>query len=140
MRHEYEFEVFETEGWHLALPYDMLGGTQGVDFDDAVSCAADWLRTELEYRLMEGEPFPEPTSGNTPRHPGGKTVRVAVDVSLEAIPRTTSEEAACALGIPLARIGELIERGLLVAFELDGDQCVSRYSVDARLEDPVSYA
>lgn len=30
----YEFEVFEDDGWFLAVPFDMLGGTQGETFDE----------------------------------------------------------------------------------------------------------
>lgn len=44
MFHLYEFEVFMDEGWYLALPYDLEGGTQGKTFEEACEMAADWLR------------------------------------------------------------------------------------------------
>lgn len=32
----YEFEFFEDEGWVLALPFGLEGGTQGRDIAEAV--------------------------------------------------------------------------------------------------------
>lgn len=39
-----EFEVYEEEGFFVADPLDMEGGTFGVAFGDAVESACDWLR------------------------------------------------------------------------------------------------
>ena len=77
MFYVYEFEVFEDEGFLLAFPYDMDGGTQGTDLRDVCEMAADWLQTEMEHREMHGLSIPEPTFGNEPRN-GGKNVIVAV--------------------------------------------------------------
>ena len=64
----YEFEVYRGEKFLLADPYDMLGGTQGVDFKEVCEMAVDWLQMEMEYRLMHDLPFPEATFGNKPEH------------------------------------------------------------------------
>lgn len=131
MLHVYEFEVFEDEGWLLAFPYDMAGGTQGADFKEACEMAADWLKTEMEHRAMHGEPFPEATFGNEPRH-GGHNVIVAVDAGKDTVPRMTAAAAARELGVTPGRVSQMVAKGQLETFEDEGRTWVTRGSVEAR--------
>lgn len=65
-----EFEIYESEGLFVAVPFDYEGGTQGESLRDASEMAWDWMRVELEYRMMHNEDIPEPTVGNEPKHGG----------------------------------------------------------------------
>jgi len=105
MLHIYEFEVFEDEGLVIALPFDMDGGTQGVDFSEACEMAADWLKTEMEHRAMRNLPFPNATFGNEPRH-GGRTIIVAVDAGKETVSRMTAAAGAWRHARPRLADGE----------------------------------
>lgn len=134
MLHVYEFDVFEDEDVLLALPFDMEGGTQGADFREACEMAADWLKTEMEHRVMRGLPFPEATFGNESRH-GGRTVIVAVDASKKTVPRMTAAAAARELGVTPGRVSQMVKAGLLESFELDGRTWLTRGSVEARKEE-----
>ena len=78
MLRAYEFEIFEDEGWFLALPYDFDGGTQSETFAEACGMAADWLQCECWERMAHDVPLPNPTFGNEPRN-GGKTVIVSME-------------------------------------------------------------
>lgn len=131
MFHVYEFEVFDSEGCKLAFPYDMDGGTQGVDFKDACEMAADWLQTEMEHRAMHNLPFPEPTFGNEPRH-GGTNIIIGVNAGKETVPRMTAAAAARELGVTPGRVSQMIKAGLLETFEHEGRTWVTRYSVEGR--------
>ena len=134
MLHVYEFEVFQGEGGMLlAFPYDLEGGTQGEDFKDVCEAAADWLQTEMEHRAMHGLPFPEATFGNSPKHPGGKTIVVAVNADKDTVRRMTAAEAARRLGVTRGRVSQMIDAGLLETFDLDGRKWVTEDSVNARL-------
>ena len=132
MLHVYEFEVFEDEGWLLAFPYDMEGGTQGASLKEVCEMAASWLKTELEHRAMRDLPYPEATFGNEPRHEGGKTVLIAVDAGKDTVPRMTAAAAARELGVTPGRVSQMVAKGLLETFEFEGRRWVSRYSVEAR--------
>ena len=134
MLHVYEFEVFEDEGWLLAFPYDMEGGTQGADFKEVCEMAADWLKTEMEHRAMHGEPYPEATFGNEPRH-GGRSIIVAVDAGKETVPRMTPSAAARELGVTPGRVSQMMSKGQLESFEDSGRTWVTRASVEARKAD-----
>lgn len=132
--HIYEFEVFEDEGLVIALPFDMDGGTQGVDFSEACEMAADWLKTEMEHRAMRNLPFPNATFGNEPRH-GGRTIIVAVDAGKETVSRMTAAAAARELGVTPGRVSQMVKAGLLESFEMDGRTWLNRGSVEARKEE-----
>ncbi len=132
MLHVYEFEIFEDEGWMLAFPYDMDGGTQGKDFGEACEMAAGWLKDEMDHRAMHDLPFPDATFGNEPAHEGGKTVIVAVDSDKAAIPRMTAAAAADMLGVTPGRVSQMMAAGKLETFEDDGRIWVTRASVEAR--------
>lgn len=112
MLHVYEFEVFEDEGWGLAFPYDLEGGTQGKTLREAAEMAAEWLQGEMEHRIMKQLPLPEPTFGNAPQH-GGENMIVAVSVDLDAIPTVTASEAARMLNVSRPRISQMLKTGKL---------------------------
>ena len=104
MFHVYEFEVFEDEGWFLAVPFGFLGGTQGESYAEACRMAADWLRVECEYRAMREEPFPEATFGNEPRH-GGAVMVVGVEADRDTVrkDRMAMRRPFCASRLTLYR-------------------------------------
>ena len=132
MIHVYEFEVFENEGWYIALPFGMDGGTQGRDPKEVAVNASDWLQMEMEHRAMRELSFPQETFGNEPRN-GGKIMLVAVNAGKDTVPRMTAAEAAHRLGVTRGRVSQMVSSGQLETFELDGRTWVSEYSVDARI-------
>ena len=132
MLHVYEFEVFGDDGMLLAFPYDMDGGTQGADFKEVCEMAADWLQLEMEHRAMHGEPFPEATFDNEPRH-GGRNVVVAVNAGKDTVPKVLPSEAARMLGVSAGRVTQMMDAGQLEWFEDAGRKWVTVYSVEARL-------
>lgn len=134
MLHVYEFEVFEDEGFLLAFPYDMNGGTQGKDFSEACYMAADWLQTEMEHRAMHDIAFPEATFGNEPKH-GGKTVIVAVNAGKDTIRRMSAADAARKLGVSAGRVTQMIAANQLEAFKEGRRTWVTVDSVDARISE-----
>lgn len=89
----YEFELVEEEGGILAFPFDFPGGTQGCDLAEASKMAADWLKTALEYRLMEGECIPDMTLGHDPVR-GGRVLLVAVEASLDTVKSVTATQGS----------------------------------------------
>ncbi len=128
----YEFEFFEDEGWVLAFPFGLEGGTQGRDVADAARMAADWLRGEVEHALMTGGELPAPTFGNAPEH-GGTVGVVAVEASLEAMDTVLASEAAQMLGVSRGRVSQMIKAGQLEGFQKGRSTFVTRDSVNARL-------
>lgn len=134
MLYVYEFEIVKNGKWFLAFPYDFEGATQGESFGEACEMAADWLKTEIEWRLMDGEDIPTATFDNTSRN-GAKTVVVAVEAGLETIRRVTAAEAAKRLGVTRGRVSQMIKSDVLETFELDGRTWVTEDSVNARLEE-----
>lgn len=131
MLHVYEFEVYPGEKYLIAQPYDMDGGTQGIDFKEACEMAADWLQTEMEHRVLHDLPFPDSTFGNEPRN-GGQNIIVAVNVEKGAIPRMTATAAAHELGLTSGRISQMVKAGQLETFEFEGRTWITRGSVEAR--------
>lgn len=127
-----EFELFEDEGMVVALPYDLEGGTEGYDFRDAATMAADWLRAEAEHWLMSGIEPPELELNHAPRH-GGQVTIIGVSVSLEAIDTVTASEAAELLGVSRPRITQMIKSGKLEGYTKGHATFVTRASVEARL-------
>ena len=49
------------------FPFDFDGGTQGADLAEVSAMAADWLKLEIEFRLMDGRDIPEATFGHERR-------------------------------------------------------------------------
>lgn len=128
----YEFELFEDEGLVLAFPFDMEGGTQGRDVREASEMAADWLKGEVEHRMMTGEPLPEATFGNEPRQ-GGRVAIVAVDADLDSVETVAASDAAEMLGVSRARVSQMLSSGLLEGYRKGRATFVTLDSVKARL-------
>ena len=128
----YEFELFEDEGWVLAFPYDMDGGTQGADLKEACEMAADWLKGEVEHRMMAGLALPEATFGNDPRH-GGRNAIVAVDADLDSVPTVSASDAAEMLGVSRPRVSQMLSSGTLEGYRKGRATFVTLDSVNARL-------
>lgn len=128
----YEFELFENEGFVLAFPFDMEGGTQGRDVKEASEMAADWLKGELEHRLMAGEPLPEATFGNEPQY-GGRIAIVAVDANLDSVETVAASDAAEMLGVSRSRVSQMLANGLLEGYRKGRGTLVTLESVKARL-------
>lgn len=127
-----EFELVEEEGEILAFPFDFPGGTQGRDLAEASKMAADWLKTELEYRLMERECIPDMTLGHDPVR-GGRVLLVAVEASLDTIKSVTATQAASLLGVSRPRVSQMVRANLLQGFRKGRDAFVTLDSINARL-------
>lgn len=127
-----EFELFESEGYVLAIPCNLDGGTEGVSYEDAAAMAADWLKGMAEHWLMTGTVVPKPVLGNAPQH-GGRILLVGVEVSLAAIDAVTATEAAALLGVSRPRITQLISTGGLEGYRQGRNTYVTKASIQARL-------
>ncbi len=132
MLYVYEFEMVEKGKHIVVLPFDFEGATQGEDVRDAAEMAADWLKTEIEYRLMDGLGIPEATFGNTPRQ-GGRIVIVAVEASIDKVEAVPAYEAAKMLGISRGRVSQMVHAGVLKGFRKGRDAYVTTDSIKARL-------
>lgn len=132
MLHVYEFELFKDGDLYLAIPYDMAGGTQGETIEEVCHMAADWLQTEMEYRDMDGEDFPEATFGNEPKH-GGQTLIVAVNAGRDTVKKVSASDAARMLDVTPGRVTQMIAAGYLHAFKEGHKTWVTVDSINARL-------
>lgn len=128
----YEFELVNDGELIAVLPFDFEGATQGADYAEAVEMAADWLKTELEHRVMMGEVLPEPTLGNEPRH-GGRVLLVAVEVNLDNVETVSAKDAADLLGVGRPRVSQMIKEGQLIGFKKGRDMHVTLDSIKARI-------
>jgi hypothetical protein len=132
MQYAYEFEVFRDADWYLALPFDMKGGTQGRDMRDVCLMTADWLRSDIEHRLMHDIEIPVATFGNAPKN-GGTIMIVSIEAELETVKKVSASETARMLGVTPARVTHMIRSGLLDAFKDGHRTYVTLDSVNARL-------
>lgn len=130
----YEFEIVQDEGWYVASPYDLPGGTQGEDFEDLCLMVADWLKITLEDFDMRDETPPRPTFGNAPRH-GGTNMVFAVQAGRETVEKVTASEAARLLGVTPARITQMLAAARLIGYRDGRNTYVTMDSVRARLEE-----
>lgn len=130
----YEFEIVQDEGWYVASPYDLPGGTQGEDFEDLCLMVADWLKITLEDFDMRDETPPRPTFGNAPRH-GGTNMVFAVQAGRETVEKVTASEAARLLGVTPARITQMLASARLIGYRDGRNTYVTMDSVRARLEE-----
>lgn len=128
----YEFEVTLDDGWYIAEPYDLDGGTQAETFEELCENTADWLRTMVEHYAMRGIELPAPTFGNEPRH-GGSNIVVAVQAGLETVDRVTAAEAARMLGVSPGRVSQMLASGKLDGWREGHSSYVTRASVEARM-------
>ena len=129
-----EFEFVKDGDYILCWPFwpGRVDGTQGVDFDDAVDMAADWLHMMVLDCLMKGCDVPKFPKGNAPKR-GGSIVAVAVDASLSEVPAVTAADAAGLLGISSARVTQLCGAGLLDSWKVGRTRMVSLESIELRL-------
>lgn len=130
----YEFEIFQEDGFYVALPYDLGGGTQGENFDDLCDMVADWLRATLEDYDMKGEEPPRPTYGNEPRH-GGSNMLVEVSAGRETVEKVSASEAARLLAVTPSRVTQMLASNLLEGWRDGRNTWVTLDSVNARLAD-----
>jgi predicted RNase H-like HicB family nuclease len=137
MQYTYEFELFESDGWFIAYPYDMEGATQGATVKEAALMAADWLRTEIEHRLIHELSIPDATFGNAPKE-GGSRMIVSVEAGLDQIATVSASEAARILGVTPGRVTHMIRDGQLESFKNGHKTSVTRASIDVRLAAPRS--
>lgn len=129
-----EFELYEDEGLVLAVPFGMDGGTEGPSYEEAAEMAADWLRGELEHRMMTGQPAPATGIGHEPAH-GGRVLLVGVDASLADVPSVSASDAAAALGVSRARVSQMLASGMLEGWRDGRNTRVTAASLDARLSE-----
>ena len=135
MQYTYEFEFVSGDKNIVVLPFDFDGATQGDGLKDAAEAAADWLKNEIECRLMLGEDIPEPTFGSYPAHDHGRIVIVSVMAGLETVDVVSATEAARRLGVSNARISQMLKSNLLMGYRKGRDTLVSIQSISARLAD-----
>lgn len=133
MLHTYEMEIFPEEGGFVAEPFDMPGATEGDTFGEAEMMAADWLKTEMEHRDMNGIPFPSPTFGNTARHPGGRVVCFAVVAGRDTVEKVSASEAARRLNVTPARVTQMLVANQLAGWRDGPRTWVTVDSINARL-------
>lgn len=117
----------------LAIPFDLEGGTQGEDEAETVRMAADWLRTEIEMRLMCEEPIPQPVFGHHAVHRGGRILIVSVEVDLDHVDTVAVSDAADMLGVSRSRVSQMMKSGQLMGYRKGRATFVTRDSVQARL-------
>lgn len=133
MLHVYEFEVFDDDGVLVALPFDFEGGTQGADTREVAEMAADWLKTEIEQRIISGEEVPIETLGHEPEREGGRILIVAVDASIDTVDAVSASEAARMLGVSNGRVSQMVKAGKLQGFKKGRDSFVTRASIEQRI-------
>jgi hypothetical protein len=135
MQYTYEFELFESDDWFIAYPFDMEGATQGVNTEEAALMTADWLRAEIEHRLIHDLDIPTATFNNELKE-GGSRMIVSVEAGLNQIATVSASEAARILKVTPGRITHMIRNGQLESFKNGHRTSVTRASVDARLAAP----
>lgn len=135
MLYVYEFEVFREDGMLVAVPFDFDGGTQGRDTREIAEMAADWLKTEIEQRIMGGEPIPKETLGHEPSRDGARIMVVAVDAGLDTVDAVSAAEAAEMLGVSNGRISQMVKANQLQGFKRGRDAFVTRTSVEQRMSE-----
>ena len=134
MLYVYEFEVFKSEHFFIAVPFDFLGATQGEDERDIAKMAADWLKLEIEHRLIGNREIPESSFGNKPQK-GGYLMVVAIEAGIDTINAVPAHEAAEILGVSRGRVSQMISMQYLMSFKKGRDVYVTIDSINARLQE-----
>ena len=134
MLYIYEFEVFQSEGYLVAIPFDFDGATQGRNEKEVAEMAADWLKLEIEYRLIDNQKIPEASFGNEPQK-GGRSMIVAVEASLDTINAVQAYQAADMLKVSRGRVSQMLSVGLLKGFRKGRDAFITLDSINARLNE-----
>jgi predicted RNase H-like HicB family nuclease len=135
VQYTYEFEVFKDGEWLVACPFDMDGATQGGTVKEVAIMAADWLRTDIEHRLMYDVDIPVATFGNTPKE-GGTVLIVSVEAGVGLMDKVSASEASRILGVSASRVTHMIRDGLLEAIRDGSRTYVTKASINARLAAP----
>ena len=104
-----EFEFYSSDGYVLAVPCDMSGGTFGVALEEAAESAADWLFETITDHLIANEVVPGGKLGHEPVH-GGKVIAIAVNASLGNVDAMTAADAARMLSVSTARCTDVRQR------------------------------
>ena len=107
-----EFEFYSSDGYVLAVPCDMGGGTFGATLEEAAESAADWLFETIT---------------------DGKVIAIAVNASLGNVDAMTAADAARMLGVSTARVAQMCASGKLASWKDGSKRMVARRSVEARL-------
>ena len=121
-----EFEFYSSNGYVLAVPCDMGGGTFGATLEEAAESAADWLFETITDHLIANEAIP---GGKL----GGKVIAIAVNASLGNVDAMTAADAARMLGVSTARVAQMCASGKLASWKDGSKRMVARRSVEARL-------
>lgn len=129
-----EFELVEDEGFVVAFPVGLEGGTQGRGMRDAAEMAADWLAETGRHLLMLGEDLPALPLGTEPAR-GGRMLAVCASVSLADVAAVEEADAARLLGADAAEVGRMCAAGLLEWWRTGSGRMVTLDSIVARLED-----
>ena len=127
-----EFEIYENDGFFIAEPLDMEGGTFGKSFEDAVKSASNWLRETALDSMAHGRLMQGGRLNGTPSH-GGRVVVVSVDCDLYRTDAVTAADAARMLGVSSARVAQMCESGKLTSWKEGSRRMVLRQSIEARL-------
>lgn len=130
----YEFEIFQSDGFYCAAPYDFDGGTQGATFDELCEMVADWLKVTIEDAVLNNKKLPKPTYKNTPRY-GGSNVVFSVTAGRETIETVSASEAAKKLGVTPGRISQMLEAKKLEGWRQGRNTYVTVHSLQARLNE-----
>lgn len=133
-RYTYEFEAYLAEKYWIVIPHGLEGATQGIDFEDAVDMAADWLRIKAEDAAIYGYEMPDPVFGAPLEH-GGQRIVVSVVAGRDTIKAVTAKRAAEILGVPKKRIAKMRKKALLEGWDEGKKTYITLDSVIARLED-----
>ncbi|MFQ9742423.1 MAG: hypothetical protein ACLRX5_08065 [Slackia sp.] len=121
-----EFEIYENDGFFIAEPLDMEGGTFGESFEDAVKSASNWLRETALDSMAHGRLMQGGRLNGTPSH-GGRVVVVSVDCDLSRTDAVTAADAARMLGVSSARVAQMCESEADVLERRKGEwSCVNR--------------
>lgn len=128
----WEFEIYEDEGFFLADPVDMDGGTFGKTFEEAVESASDCLRETVIDSMVHEKHIQGGRIGNVPLH-GGRMVAVSVNCDLSRVDAVTAADAARMLDVSPARVAQMCESGLLTSWKEGDRRMVMKRSVKARM-------
>ena len=136
MQYTYEFEVYKSDGWLIACPFDMDGGTQAKSIEKISLMASEWLHIDIEHRLMHGIEIPTATFGNRPNKGGGIMV-VSIEASVDTIKKVSASDAARMLNVTPARVTQMIRDRLLEALRDGHKTWITLDSINLRLENPI---
>lgn len=128
-----EFEFYASDGYIIASPCDMDGGTFGDDLDDAIESAADWLFETATCDMAAGRDTQGGTFGHEPQN-GGKIIALAVSADLREVEAVTAADAARMLDISTARVSQMCADGVLPSWIQGTHRMIRLDSVKSRMD------